>query len=993
MIGQTISHYRIISQLGEGGMGLVYVAEDTLLGRRVAVKIPAHGSNAQTYHARFLREARSVSALNHPNIATLYDFGELPDGRPFLVMELINGQDLGELMRAGTLTIARAIELIEYVAAALGEAHRHGIIHRDVKPSNIMLNERGEVKVLDFGLAKLIEDHPEFAALDSDAQTLANMKTRSDVIVGTPLYLSPEQATGTPVDARSDLFALGALLYECVAGRPAFNGANLIEIAAQVLHVDPPPPSHFNPRVPPELDRITLKTLAKKPEDRYQKADELIRDLQAFRNAYALSESASHERISRHHVTQQRSALMTLSEGLRRPRLSIATAAIVLLVLGGLVWGIVWLARPSPHKPNAAAQHAYNQGADLLRDNAYYQASKAFAQAIEIDDQYALAHARLAESLTELDNTDAAKDEMLKVGTLVPDHSILEKQDALYLEAVQATVARDFQRAVNDYLQLAQLQPDQPQVYVDLGRAYEKAGDTAHAVESYTNATTHDSHYATAFLHLGILYARQLKTANANSCFDQAEKLYLNPEGRTEVLYQRGFFLRNSGKMEEARAALEQALKLAESTNNQYQRVNALVQLSTVAFAENQSEQAQNYARQAVETAQANGMDYLSAVGLVSLGNVFTSSGKYELAEKYLTDGLELAQRYKTKRAQSLAEINLATIRLKQGRLDEAIDYVNQALQFYRAGNYRKETFQGELLLGRIERTKGDYDGALHTFNEQLQPVEQSGDQGQLAQLHESIGTVYAAEERYAEALKEFDERLALSRATNSKVGIGYGQIERASVLWPVGRNDEARAALDEARAIADQSGNVGINTGVHIISAEWALAARKWPEARSEAEETLKLAGTQDAEGMIRAQRVLGLVQTLAGAPAEGRRLCQTAFEHATQIEHAQLSAMTGLALAEAELTNKDAATALTQALKTEENLTRAGSLDSDWQAWLLAARAAKLAGQTDNARDYVTRAHAALANLQQTWGTDAYNRYLTRPDVQFAQTQLSSF
>src|SRR5918912_2700662 len=181
MIGQTISHYRIISQLGECGMGLVYVAEDTLLGRRVAVKIPAHASGTHNYHARFLREARSVSALSHPHIAPVFDYGETPDGRPFIVMELIHGQDLGVLMRAGALTLGRAVEIVEHVASALGEAHRHGIIHRDVKPSNILVNERGEVKVLDFGLAKLLEDHPSLAA-DLDARTLQALKTRSDVI-------------------------------------------------------------------------------------------------------------------------------------------------------------------------------------------------------------------------------------------------------------------------------------------------------------------------------------------------------------------------------------------------------------------------------------------------------------------------------------------------------------------------------------------------------------------------------------------------------------------------------------------------------------------------------------------------------------------------------------------------------------------------------------------------------------------------------------------
>jgi len=211
VIGQTISHYRIIAKLGEGGMGVVYVGEDTHLARKVAIKFLA--SSDPLYRGRFLREARAVSALSHPNIAAVYDYGETEDGQPYIVMELVKGQTLSQLLEADTLTLARSIEIVISIAEALSEAHHHGIVHRDVKPSNVVVNERGQVKVLDFGLVKQVAEMGN-GNIDSSAPTLFSVRTRSDVIVGTPLYLSPEQATGKPVDGRSDLFALGAVLYE-----------------------------------------------------------------------------------------------------------------------------------------------------------------------------------------------------------------------------------------------------------------------------------------------------------------------------------------------------------------------------------------------------------------------------------------------------------------------------------------------------------------------------------------------------------------------------------------------------------------------------------------------------------------------------------------------------------------------------------------------------------------------------------------------------------
>jgi len=241
-------------------MGVVYLAEDTHLGRRVAIKFLT--SSDRHYRARFLREARAVSALSHANIAAVFDYGEIEGQRPYIVMELVKGMTISDLLHNGGLTLVQSVEIAAAVAQALSEAHHHGIVHRDIKPSNVVVNERGHVKVLDFGLVKQLFAEQSTGA-DPNAQTLLSARTRSDVIVGTPLYLSPEQAAGKPVDGRSDLFSLGAMLYECITGHSAFSGSSVLEIGAQVIHVNPPPPSSINSNVPPALDRITMKALEK----------------------------------------------------------------------------------------------------------------------------------------------------------------------------------------------------------------------------------------------------------------------------------------------------------------------------------------------------------------------------------------------------------------------------------------------------------------------------------------------------------------------------------------------------------------------------------------------------------------------------------------------------------------------------------------------------------------------------------------------------------
>jgi TolB-like protein/predicted Ser/Thr protein kinase len=279
MVGKTVSHYRILEKLGGGGMGVVYRAADTTLGRQVALKfLPEEWSKDRQALERFKREARAAAALNHPNICTIHEVGE-HEGQPFLVMELLEGETLEQRVSARPLKVTEILELAIPIAMALEAAHAKGIVHRDIKPANIFVTQEGGVKILDFGLAKL----PRAGGLSAVGGMSTGSLTAPGVVAGTVQYMSPEQALGEAVDARSDLFSFGSVLYEMATGRVPFAGSTLGETIAHILHSEPEAMGRFNSEVPAELERITRRCLEKKRQERYQSAKELRVDLQRLK--------------------------------------------------------------------------------------------------------------------------------------------------------------------------------------------------------------------------------------------------------------------------------------------------------------------------------------------------------------------------------------------------------------------------------------------------------------------------------------------------------------------------------------------------------------------------------------------------------------------------------------------------------------------------------------------------------------------------------------
>ena len=284
ILGQTVSHYRVIEPLGEGGMGVVYRAEDVKLGRPVALKFLSPGrSQERQMLERFMREARTASALNHPNICTIYEIDEF-EGAPFIAMELLEGHTLDHRIDHRPLGINRVIDYALQICDALDAAHARGILHRDIKPANIFVTAREQVKVLDFGLAKSTETRSSGSGvLRSDAQTELQtelLSTRAGVALGTIAYMSPEQARGEDLDARSDLFSFGLVLYEMTTGQRTFQGSTSAVIFDAILNREPAAPIELNANVPAALERIIAKLLDKDKEGRYHSAIDVRADLQ-----------------------------------------------------------------------------------------------------------------------------------------------------------------------------------------------------------------------------------------------------------------------------------------------------------------------------------------------------------------------------------------------------------------------------------------------------------------------------------------------------------------------------------------------------------------------------------------------------------------------------------------------------------------------------------------------------------------------------------------
>jgi eukaryotic-like serine/threonine-protein kinase len=455
LAGTKIGHFRVIAPIGRGGMGVVYRAEDETLRREVALKVlpPSYAGDAER-RRRLLREARSTAAVNHPNIATIYEVGEA-EGRIYIAMELVRGRNLGQVLAAGRLPAEEAIGIARQVLRGLHKAHEAGLVHRDLKPDNVMVTSDGIAKVLDFGLAKQ-------RALDGmlgDAETVTNVSVDGH-LVGTPLYMSPEQARGVEIDQRSDLFSFGVVLYQMLTERRPFAGATTADLLTAILRDTPTPPSKLCSGVPPALSHIVERCLAKQPEDRYPDCGSLLRELDhLFPAGQGSSASSSGAKVAApaHGADPERD----------RPRRALSawkvgTAASIVALIGT---GVAVRLRPEPPPPPApvaltapaprptaltdlplptsqspAAIAVYTESLQAQRDGNWGQSEASLRRAIALDPLMAAAHLRLAIVIDMLQSGVEARESYNRA---VWGRASLSERDQVLLRALEPVLGRD----------------------------------------------------------------------------------------------------------------------------------------------------------------------------------------------------------------------------------------------------------------------------------------------------------------------------------------------------------------------------------------------------------------------------------------------------------------------------------------------------------------------------------------------------------------------
>jgi tetratricopeptide (TPR) repeat protein len=924
----------------------------------VAIKVVSPGRVGDAVaERRLVQEARAAASLDHPCICPVYDAGTGADGRTFIVMQYVEGETLADRLRRGPLDVRHALLVAADVADALSVAHQRGIVHRDLKPQNVMLTPSGRPKLLDFGLAK--RQAGEGLAGIAVAETHTAL-TVQGAIVGTPGYMSPEQVRGQPIDGRSDLFSLGAVLYECLTGRRAFAAPTTIDTYGQILNVDPPPVSAVRAEASPSLDLLCARLLAKAASERFQSADEALGALRVLANASVATKTDPRPAPNRPEV-----------------RYLAALVLVAAAALGGFAWSR-WPAAP-PEVPGDAAAW-YERGTASIRDGAYHRALLSLTEAIRLHPAYPQAHARLAEAQNGLDEEAEAARSLARAEREARDQPLPE-DDRLRLDGIAGLVLRDNQRAVAAYTALAARRPDDAGVRIDLGRAQEAAELRTDARASYLKALALDRQYAAAHLRLGRLAADEGRRDEALAAYREAERLYgiaSSLEGQAEAVLRQGAFLNGLGEIRPARDLVARAASLAARTDSLFLQVRAALESASVTASEGRYSEAEAIAAAAIDSALRGGLDTVAATGLIELGSTLLRKGETGRAEEQLQKAVDLATRRDADSLAARASLQLASLMTTAGRSEEAIALVGRVLPGVRKRRNTRVELNGLLIQARAQESLLDLDAARRTSEQVLELARSVSDEANTGYALDNLAALADVRGALPEALDLRQQAATLHRRVGDDQMLGWDLSCLADLLLRLGRPADAVPVLAEIAAGAaakPEAWEPSVRSAreLEALAAAIALDAPK----TAQLSQALVTSAAPDAPPPL-----AGVLLTFARARLRPGSIPPSAFDAIDTSPGSAGARERAYWRAVALWTNRDPRRALAA---VDAELGEAGPLatvEREWRLAALGAACASALGQSPRAAELTARARTSLGRLREVWKDHAV-AYEKRPDL----------
>jgi tetratricopeptide (TPR) repeat protein/tRNA A-37 threonylcarbamoyl transferase component Bud32 len=924
--------YRIESLLGQGGMGRVYKAYDKDIDRTVALKVVRHGVMGETDALkRFKQELHLASKISHKNILRIHDMGEV-GGTKFITMAYVEGQDLyGILKEHPKMPIERALKFATQLAEALAAAHAEGVIHRDLKPQNILVNKDDQIFVSDFGLAKSFEEG-------------AQGMTKTGAFLGTPRYMSPEQVEGKPADQRSDLYAYGLIFYEMVTGDVPFTGESTLKVMYQRIQEKPKNPKLVNPSLPSWIARIIMRCLEKDPAERYQTAYEILADLQGskpsggsrslqiqipefarwrwtwvagsvvgalllvsallvlwgkfgssskrgapgrqvtlailpFRNESGdhtldwlggslaemlrtdVGQSAEFHTVSPDRMHQILSDLRispdseldastlrriaeftsadrvvsgqyvklgdqiridaTLQDLKQQRTVSLKTEAPDERQLLGSVDQLAKAIQqnltlapeavkemqasafvPSSKSPEALRE--YSQGLEFWRQGNQLEAAKRFEAATKDDPTFALAYSLLAQTYHDLGYDKQA---VQYSNQSVDQSENLPPTEKYMIQAANARLQNNFDKAIEAYDNLSKLLPNDPQVQFELGALYESHGALDQAHEHYAKVVQSDPKYVEALLAVGRVETKrgnpQASLDYLNRALSSAVELN-NLQGKANVLQSLGVAYRLLNKPDDALRSDEESLNIKRQIGDKRGMAASLDEIAQVHNLLGKPDQAAKDYQEVLKLEKELGDQAGMGTALMNLGDVYSNAGRFDDALSATKQGLQIQVALGDENSQALSLNNIGMQYFEKGQYNDALTYLQRALDLRQKLKVPSDIAQTMNNVGESYRMLGQYDKALDNYLYALEMSRTAGDKRQIGAISDSMATLFEQQGRYGAALSAQQDALSnFQQLQQQSSDMAIIEADYGNALTSVGRFDEAQKSLEEALKLA----------------------------------------------------------------------------------------------------------------------------------------------------------------------------------------------